>query len=402
MIAFPEFGSHGIYGVYAIASAGRPRACHLALPRGPPTRIESVPTALADPPAAPTEQQPPAATPGPSGQAPPAEQQPAPARQCAKCSAPLAAGQDWCLQCGTGAPDSLRARTPTWRSAAVVLSAVAILVIGAAGAAYAALSKGGRKAPVITVAQVTPPAATTPAPSATPPPVATTPTPTIGVPTTIKPATPAPKIPLSAPTPQPSIPAVTPSPEAGGSAPTPKQKATNPSAPVGEANNAEALLLDTNAASTYNPYNYAAANFGDPSLAIDGDNSTGWTALVEPTVAPKMAEGLVIDLNTPRKLAAVGLSTTTPGMTVQVYGADGEAPPSSITDPAWVALTPALQANKKHARIKLGGSAPAAKQAHRFIVLWISQAPASAVGTPAAPGHVSVNELQLFPLSKKK
>lgn len=335
--------------------------------------------------------------------APPAEQQAAPTRPCAKCRSPLAAGQDWCLQCGAGAPDSLRARTPTWRSAAVILSALAILVLGAAGAAYAALSKGAGKAPAATtVAQVPAPAATTP--STTPPPVTTTPTPTIGVPTTIKPSTP-PKIPLSAPTPTPSIPAVTPAPEAGGSTPTTKQKATNPSTPVGEANNAEALLLDTNAASTYNPYNYATANFGDPSLAIDGDSSTGWTALVEPSVAPKMAEGLVIDLNTPRKLAAVALSTTTPGMTVQIYGADGEAPPSSITDPAWVALTPALQTNKKHARIKLGGSTraakAAAKQAHRFIVLWISQAPASAVGTPAAPGHVSVNELQLFPIKKK-
>ncbi len=364
-----------------------------------------MPTALADPPAAPSEQQPSATTPGRPEQAGAAEQQQPPTRQCANCGAPLAAGQDWCLQCGTGAPDSLRARTPTWRSAAVVLSAVAILVIGAAGAAYAALSKGGRKAPAATtVAQVAPPAATTPAPSTTPPPVTTTPTPKIGVPTTIKPSTP-PKIPLSAPTPTPSIPAVTPSPEAGGSTPTTKQKATNPSTPVGEANNAEALLLDTNAAATYNPYNYAAANFGDPSLAIDGDSSTGWTAVVEPSVAPKMAEGLVIDLNTPRKLAAVGLSTTTPGMTVQVYGADGEAPPSSITDPAWVALTPALQAKKKHARIKLGGSTPAAKaaakQPHRFVVLWISQAPASAVGTPTAPGHVSVNELRLFPAKKK-
>jgi hypothetical protein len=363
-----------------------------------------VPTALADPPAAPTEQQPSAATPGSPQQAPPAEQQPAPARTCAKCSAPLAVGQDWCLQCGTGAPDSLRARTPTWRSAAVILSALALLVLGAAGAAYAALSKGGGKAPAATTVAQVAPAVTTPAPSTTPPPVTTTPTPTIGVPTTIKPSTPAPKIPLSAPTHTPPIPAVTPGLEAGGSTPTTKQKA-NPNTPVGEANNAEALLLDTNAASTYNPYNYAASNFGDPSLAIDGDSSTGWTAVVEPSVAPKMAEGIVIDLNTPRKLAAVGLSTTTPGMTVQVYGADGEAPPTSITDPAWVALTPALQTKKKHARIKLGGSTPAAKaaakQPHRFVVLWISQAPASAVGTPEAPGHVSVNELQLFPNKKK-
>jgi hypothetical protein len=364
-----------------------------------------VSTALADPPAAPTAQRPPAGAPSAPEQPAPAAAQ-APARPCAKCGAALLDGQDWCLQCGTGAPDSLRARTPTWRSAAVILSTLAILVIGAAGAAYAALSKGGGKAApaVKTVAQV--PATTTP-PASTPPPTATatTPPPKIGVPTTIKPTTP-PKIPLAT-----STPAVTPSvpaPTTGGSTPTTtsKQK-TNPNTPVGEAPSAEALLLDTNAAATYNPYNYAAANFGDPSLAIDGDNSTGWTALVEPSVAPKMAEGLVIDLNTPRKLAAVGLRTTTPGMTVQVYGADGQAPPTSITDPAWVALTPALQTNKKRARIKLGGPKTpaaiqqAAKTPHRFVVLWISQAPAAAVGTPEAPGRVSVNELELFPIKKK-
>jgi hypothetical protein len=89
---------------------------------------------------------------------------------------------------------------------------------------------------------------------------------------------------------------------------------------------------------------------------------------------------------------------------VLVYGANGAAPPASITDPAWIALTPAITAKKKHARIKLGGSSAAgqaaAKKAYRFIVLWISQAPASAVGSPAAPGHVSVNELELFPRKK--
>ncbi len=373
--------------------------------RGPPTRIDPVPTALADPPAAPTEQQPPAGAPSRPEQPAPVEAQ-APARQCAKCGAALLDGQDWCLQCGTGAPESLRARTPTWRSAAVILSTLAILVLGAAGAAYAALSKGdGKAAPAVTtVAQV--PAATTPPPTTTLPPTATTtPQPNIGVPTTIKPATP-PKIPLASPTLTPTTPAVTPTVGAGGSSPTTSKQKANPNTPVGEAPSTDALLLDTNAAATYNPYNYATTNFGDPSLAIDGDASTGWTALVEPSVAPKMAEGLVIDLNTPRKLAAVGLTTTTPGMTVQIYGADGQAPPTSITDPAWVALTPALQAKKKHARIKLGrsGSAAsqaAAKQPHRFVVLWISQAPASAVGTPEAPGRVSVNELELFPAKKK-
>jgi hypothetical protein len=317
--------------------------------------------------------------------------------------------QDWCLQCGAGAPDSLRSRAPTWRSAAVVLTALVLLVAGAAGAAYAALSKGnGKPRPATTtVAQAPAPTATTPvqpASGAVPP----TATAKIGAPTTIKPVTPLggakpPKIPLAAATP--TTPAVTPSVPTGGTntptTTTPKSTTQTP-VPAGEAH-PEALLLDTNAASTYNPYNYNPANFGDPSLAIDGDNSTGWTALVEPAVAPKLAEGLLVDLNTPRKLSALALTTTTPGMTVQIYGANGQAPPTSITDPAWVALTRSLVEGKRHVRINLGGNtsaAQAAKQAHRFIVLWVSQAPASAVGTPQAPGHVSVNELELFARKK--
>ena len=365
-----------------------------------------MPTALADPPAAPAEQQQPFAGSAGGPPASAAGEHTPPTHACANCGAALNHGQDWCLQCGTGAPDSLRSRAPSWRSAAAVLTALAILVAGAAGAAYAALSKdsGKRRPAATTVAQAPAPVTTTPVQPATPLASAPTATAKIGVPTTIKPLTglgtaKPPKIPLSAPTPT-TTPAV-PSPAAGGTGiPTAKApKAKQTPVPAGEAH-PQALLLDTNAASTYNPYNYAATNFGDPSLAIDGDATTGWTALVEPAVAPKLAEGVLIDLNTSRKLSALALTTTTPGMTIQVYGANGAAPPTSITDPAWIALSPSLTEGTKKARIKFGGPTPAAQQAaklpHRFIVLWISQAGESAVGTPQAPGRVSVNELELF------
>jgi hypothetical protein len=365
-----------------------------------------VPTLLANPPAAPTEPQPAAGAAGGSD-APRADAQPTPARSCSKCGAPLAGGQDWCLQCGTGGPDSLRTRAPSWRSAAAILGVLAILVAGAATAAYAALSKGGGKArtAIATVAQAAPPATATPVTPATPAPGATTPK--VGTPRTIKPIVPlkAPKIPLSAPTPStptPSTPsAVSPITSGGSSTPTPTTpKTTNEGPTVAGEAHPEAILLDTNAAATYNPSNYSASNFGDPSLAIDGDNSTGWTALVDPSVAPRMAEGLVIDLNAPRRISALGLTTSTPGLTVQVYGANGQTPPALITDPAWVALSSSRLVKKKHVRIKLGGTAAASKAAHRFVVLWLSAAPAAAVGTPQAPGHVSINELELFPFKK--
>jgi hypothetical protein len=285
----------------------------------------------------------------------------------------MAPGQDWCLQCGAGAPGSLG--TPGWRSAATILGAVAVLMLGAAAAAFAALSKSPHKTPVVTatVAQ-----APTPAPAVTTPaPLPTTPAKVVVPPVTAKP----PKIPLTNPTLKPA--ATTPT-------------TTTPSTGEGsgtEENKPTAILLDTNAASTYNPYSYPATNFGDPSLAIDGEVSTGWTAQLDPATAPRMAEGLLINLKTPQKVASLQLVTTTPGMTVQVYGTHGSTVPSSITDPAWVHLTPSMVVKKRHEHIKL----KEANHSFTLLTLWISRAPASSVGTAQAPGHVSVNELELFP-----
>jgi hypothetical protein len=376
-----------------------------------------VATLLADPPAAPGIEQPsasefPGAPPAPapaSGAAsgvPPTPQQ----RSCANCGAPLLGpGQDWCLQCGAGAPGSLGAHTPSWRSAATVIGATALLAVGAAAAAYAALSREGphKAHPVITtVARIPALTATTPVTPTTPGGV-TVPTPkTFGTtpattPTTANPFFPSgttkpPKIPLTAATPKSSsgTKTTTPATPGGGeTAPTTTPtKSTAGSTPTTEAQ-PTAILLDTNAAATYNPYGYPASDFGDPSLAIDGDASTAWTAQVNPAVAPKMAEGVVIDLKTAQKLSALELTTTTPGMTVQVYGANGHTLPASITDPAWHQLSPYRVERKKHVRIKFTHP----KTAFRFITLWISKAPAGSIGTSQAPGHVSINEIELLP-----
>jgi hypothetical protein len=295
----------------------------------------------------------------------------------------MSAGQDWCLQCGAGAPGSLGAGTPAWRSGAGVLIAAAILVLAAAGAGYAALSKGKAKTVAVTrtVAQITPPPAVTQPAPATPLPKSVAPPATVKSITPLPSAAP-PKIPLTATTPKvgtTSTPATT----------TPSS--TTPASGSSESQQ-QAILLDTNAAQTYNPYAYPAGNFGDPSLAIDGETATGWTARVDPAVAPKMAEGLAIDLKSARKIASVVLVTSTPGMVVQMYGTAAQALPTSITDPAWVKLSPSLPVKTKHMHIKLKSA-----KAVRFVTLWISRAPASSVGTPQAPGRVSVNELELFP-----
>ncbi len=303
----------------------------------------------------------------------------APAASCARCGAPLAAGQDWCLQCGAGAPGSLGSGQG-WRPAAWILGLVALLVLGAAAAGYAALSKGPRKPQVTTrtVAVSTPPAVAT----VTPPPT----TPPITLPPAAKTALP----PVSSKVPRIPLPTTTPKVTTPPAKTTPAKTTPLPTANAnggGEETHSNALVLDTNAASTYNPYALPVGDFGDPSLAIDGDDSTGWTALVEASTAPRMAAGLVLDLKSAQRLSALKLVTTSPGMTIQVYGAaSASAPPASITDPAWVKLTHATVVRKRHQRFVLQHAATA----FRYVVVWISSA-------PAAAKRVTLNELELFP-----
>jgi hypothetical protein len=325
-------------------------------------------------------------------------------RACSNCGAALAPGQDWCLECGAGAPGSLEAGGPGWRSATIVLAATGVLVLGAAAAGYAALSQKSppKAAPkVITVARTIPAPAS---PTTSTPGLSTPQTPTpnagLGSPSTSTPGivAKAPKIPLTAPTPKPAR--VAPKPGAGllGGLGALKRKGKSGGGASGGSSGGtqttpSPILLDTDAASTYNPYSYPESEFGDPRLATDGETGTGWTATVQPAVAPKMAVGLMIDLKAPQRVGSLTMISSTPGMTVQVYGANGEAPPTSITDPAWTALSPPFDAKKHKTQLKLRNS----QRAFRFVVVWINQAPASAVGTPQAPGHVAIDELELFP-----
>jgi hypothetical protein len=356
-----------------------------------------VATLLADQASAPSAEHPP---PVPPGADPESAQAPGPPaageRPCVNCGSQMGPGQDWCLQCGAGAPGSLAAPAASWRSGATVLAAAAILALGAAAAAVAALSKGKARPHVLTTMVARAPAAVTPGPAAVPG-AATPATPVNPAATTLGPAVRGavkpPKIPLTAPTPKPAVTPTTPSNGGGTPTTTPTNPSPNGETPAQGESQPGAILLDTNAAQTYNPYAYPATIFGDPSLTIDGDTTTGWTAQVDPAVAPKMAEGIVIDLKSPRKLSALELITTTPGMTIQVYGANSPTLPNSITDHAWVKLTPNLVEKSRHVRLTFRGP----RKAVRFVTLWISRAPASSVGTPQAPGHVSLNEIELFP-----
>jgi hypothetical protein len=329
------------------------------------------------------------------------------ARACAKCGSPMQDGQDWCLQCGAGVPGSLDGGGPGWRTAAAILGATTVLVVGAAVAAYAALDKTKTKPAAVVVVAKTP-ATVTPTPTPTTPTGTPTPgaTPTPGTPTTVKPA---PKIPLQTPTPKPSASEGLFPPENTKTTKTETTK-TTPGETTGESTKgsseaggseqssetkagAEApspILLDTNAASVYNPYSFPTALFGDPSLVIDGEAQTAWTAQVQATVAPKMAEGVVLDLKVPEKLGNAKVITTSIGVTVEIYGANGSALPTTISSPSWARLVGLKVLNKKSTTLKLKTHG----KGYRYILLWLAKAPPGS--TEAAPGSVSINELELF------
>jgi hypothetical protein len=394
-------------------------------------RIKEVSTLLVDPEAAPDPKQPSvpggqAGQPGDQPASPPDGETaaPSPAGQtCASCDAPIQDGQQWCLQCGAAQPGSLGER-PRWRSLAAVGVVSAALLAGAAVAAAAALNENSAPPRSLVIAQVPAPGATaTTLPAATPPATTTPPSPGAkgsspgGTTSTTPPAATANPLFPPASTKPPKIPAPTTTPKSsgstgaestgstgGGSTTTPSTTGTSKTntttteskSPGGSSGNTaeppSPILLDTDAASTYNPYHYPEAGFGDPALAIDGETSTAWTAKANPSVAPRMAEGLLIDLKSPTKLGSLEVRTASPGMTVQVFGAGGAKAPAAITDPGWTQLHPSHVLKKDtHLALHTGG------QALRFLVVWITRVPIASVGTPQAPGHVSLNEVVLFP-----
>jgi hypothetical protein len=307
-------------------------------------------------------------------------------RTCHECGAQLADGQDWCLQCGSAARGSLEPGRRGWRSIGLALGATAVLVLGAAAAAYAALSKTTPPAPppqvVTTIAQ---------APSVPTAPVSPPSTGAPGVPTAPSAKVKPPKKSSVQPSPQSSQ--TTPG-ESNNEEPAGGEGENENESTTGSAKGEPPvpILLDTNAAATYNPYNYALSGFGDPRLAVDGDTSTAWTAVVEPRLAPRMAVGLVIDLHAPRRVGSLTLISSTRGMTVQAFGSRATSPPDSITARAWTTLSKSMKTKKRKTHIELRHS----EESFRLVALWISRAPVTAVGTPSAPGQVSVDELELF------
>jgi hypothetical protein len=293
----------------------------------------------------------------------------------------MAAGQDWCLECGEARPDRL-AGAPTWRSGATVLVVTGVLVAGAAAAAWAGLSADAKRVaapnPQASLPPAAPPAQTQPAAPATlPPTTATPPTATQAAPPAKKPNTsppPAAKTPAAPP----AAPA-TPAPKAPAA--TKKTTTTTPAAPK-KAAKLVAIDLKPDAASTYNPYARPDNDFTDPKSTLDGDPATAWTASFSGTQSG--AVGVDLTLPEPAGVRDLQVRTTTPGATLEIYASRSSSEPVSIQDPGWDHLATQLDVGSNE-RIVLGEGTTK----YRHVLIWPTQGPPDG-------DHVALNELKLY------
>jgi hypothetical protein len=322
------------------------------------------------------------------GQTPPETpaETPAPTVWCATCGATMQAGQEWCLECGTARPDRLSATRPSWRGGATVLAVTGVLVAGAAAAAWAGLSADAKRVAADTAQAALPPAAQGPTQAAAPPPAATQPSAATTPPPAAKgkPTTPPAAKAPSNPTPATSAAAATPPAGAKAPAATATPKATTAPQHTKPVAKLVAVDLKPEDAKTYNPYNRAGAESADPKLAIDGDAQTSWSASLDPAANGQSAIGIDLAVGKLTGLRELQLSTPTPGMTIELYGARTQDAPVSVQDPGWTHIATQLDV-AKDGRIRLGGG----EDKYRHLLVWITEAPPEG-------GQVSLSELQLF------
>jgi hypothetical protein len=298
-------------------------------------------------------------------------------RACPACLASIQPGRDSCGSCGT----PLRGRFGPLagpRSPSAIAAIGLALVAGVAGVGYVLLA----------LPAGTPPGASTArAPSPVPSPVAaglrttaprfparvgatgpTTPTATSG-------ALVAPKIPKVTPTPVASAPAPStqsaPTPASAQIAATtapaasPPASATTPSATAPGAT----IRLAAGGAATYNPYGAPAGSFGAAAKAIGGNPLSSWTYRLDPSSGGATKVGLVVDLRSAERIGSITLSTGSPGMAVEFYGASGPLP-GTITDRAWVHLA-SRTAIGPQMTVGLG----ARDKSFDHVLIWITHAP---------------------------
>lgn len=319
-----------------------------------------------------------------------------PERACQSCGAATEPRQQWCLECGSELP---RPRRTGLRPAVGIATTLTVLVGAASAGGYTLLQDKQQPPPApATVAQAPPP--TTTAPPATTPPATTPP---------------------SNPYTTPSPPATTPGDTgtggssgsdgsggvgsngsdsggsgsgSNGSGDSGSSGATDGTSDNGQQSGdgsstgtTKPKLVLTNialgaAAVAYAPYAAPDVDLGDPSRAVDGSTKTAWKTpqLDQPNGRPQM--GVYIDLADKQKLRRLVLETSTPGMSIEVYGAV-KGPPETITAPGWdhLATRKDIGATTKIALPRDG--------AYRYVLVWVT-------GVPEGATQAAISELELL------
>ncbi|MGZ6645844.1 MAG: hypothetical protein ACXVFT_28900 [Solirubrobacteraceae bacterium] len=295
--------------------------------------------------------------------------------------------QDWCLNCGTAAPGRLGER-PGWRAASTVIALALLLVLGAVGAGYAALTGDSQpqqtaSAPPAAAppaaAQTAPPAATTQPPAATTqPPAATSTTP--AKPKTLpKVKTPTagatPGSPIT-PTPTTSTPATGTGTGTGTTGTGTNTGTTGTGTGTGTTTTPadtgpKPIELNGDAGTVYDPFKRAKES-GETTRALDDDQTTSW--YVDPTVPTQIAVGYVVDLGKLQGVRQIELQTPTPGFRVEIYATDETTPPPDILDTRWSHIKDVSNVGAKNdgkQKIVLG----AGTSKYRNVLLWFTQPP---------------------------
>jgi hypothetical protein len=295
----------------------------------------------------------------------------------------MEAEQDWCLNCGTAAPGSLGER-PGWRAASTVIALALLLVLGAIGAGYAALTGDSKPQQQASTppAAAQPPAAQTTPPATTPPATdgeaqPTTPTQTAKPQTLPKVKAPSTGATQGSPV-TPTPPAPAPSTGAGtgtGTGTTPPATSTPSGTTTEPADTGpQAIALNGDAGTVYDPYTRVKAS-GEATRALDGDTTTSW--YVDPKDPAQIAVGYAVDLGKLQGVRQIELQTPTPGFRVEIYATDEAELPPNILDTRWSHIKDVSNVGVKDdgkQKIVLG----AGTTKYRNVLLWFTQPPTDA------------------------
>jgi len=305
-------------------------------------------------------------------------------RACPNCGAPAAVPQRWCLECGHELPGPRRAGL---RSAVGIATTLAVLVGAASAGGYTLLQDDKVPPPPATTVAQAPPTTSAALPPATQEPA----TPYSYTPPTTLPSTSsssfghgprAPVVPLGSTGSHANGGSTTSSGSTGSGSVAPVTPTTTTTPPPKPRFALTDVALGA-AAVAYAPYAPPDADLGDPSRAVDGSTRTVWKApaAADPAAPPQV--GIYVDLAGKEKLRRLELQTPTPGMSIEIYGAES-GPPASITDAGWDHLA-SRSGVAAHTKVKLGDLP------YRYLLVWI-------VGAPPDSARPAISELSLYSL----